>query len=99
MKISMVSDLLAHRPFEAMLGVARDLGVEGVEMNTGNWSSAPHFDLEGLLADATVRRGFPGPVRSADGRARRYQRWPRSARARSIMLCHSCAATCAHKLG
>jgi sugar phosphate isomerase/epimerase len=58
MKIGMVSDSLAHLPFEAMLDAARELGVEGVEVNTGNFSSAPHLDLEGLLASAGARRDF-----------------------------------------
>jgi sugar phosphate isomerase/epimerase len=58
MKIGMVSDSLAHLPFEAMLDAARELGVEGVEVNTGNFSSAPHLDLEGLLASGGARRDF-----------------------------------------
>ncbi len=58
MKIGMVSDSLAQLPFEAMLDAARDLGVEGIEVNTGNWSSAPHLDLEGMLKDASARRAF-----------------------------------------
>ncbi len=58
MKIGVVSDSLAHLPFEVMLDVARDLGVEGVEVNTGNWSTAPHVDLSGLLASDKARRDF-----------------------------------------
>jgi sugar phosphate isomerase/epimerase len=58
MKIGMVSDSLAQLPFEAMLDAARDLGVEGIEVNTGNWSSAPHLDLEGLLGSPSARQGF-----------------------------------------
>ena len=58
MKIGMVSDSLAHLPFEAMLDAARALGVEGIEVNTGNWSAAPHLDLAGLLGSASARRAF-----------------------------------------
>jgi sugar phosphate isomerase/epimerase len=58
MKIGMVSDSLAHLSFETMLDTARDLGVEGIEVNTGNWSSAPHLDLEGLLGRTSARRDF-----------------------------------------
>jgi sugar phosphate isomerase/epimerase len=58
MKIGMVSDSLAHLPFEAMLDAARDLGVEGIEVNAGNWSSAPHLGLESLLASASARQDF-----------------------------------------
>ncbi|MEZ5669766.1 MAG: sugar phosphate isomerase/epimerase, partial [Geminicoccaceae bacterium] len=58
MKIGLVSDSLAHLPFDDMLATAARLGVQGVEVNAGNWSSAPHLDLAGLLADAGARRGF-----------------------------------------
>ncbi len=58
MKIGMVSDSLAHLPFEAMLDAARALGVEGIEVNTGNWSAAPHLDLAGLLGSASARQAF-----------------------------------------
>ena len=58
MKIGLVSDSLAHLSLEAMLDVAREQGVEGVEINTGNWSSAPHVDLSDLLASDQARRDF-----------------------------------------
>ncbi len=58
MRIGIVSDSLAHLPFEEMLDAAAGLGIEGVEVNTGNWSTAPHLDLAGLLADAGARRAF-----------------------------------------
>lgn len=58
MKIALVSDSLAHLPFPAMLDTARSLGIEGLEIATGNWSSAPHIDLPGLLKSAEARRDF-----------------------------------------
>lgn len=51
----MVSDSLAHLPFEEMLDAAAALGIEGIELNTGNWSTAPHCDLPRLLGDADAR--------------------------------------------
>jgi sugar phosphate isomerase/epimerase len=54
----MVSDSLANLPFEAMLDAAAGAGVEGIEVTTGNWSSAPHLDLDGLLADAGARTRY-----------------------------------------
>jgi len=60
MKIGMVSDSLGHLGFEEMLDAAADLGVQGIEVNTGNWSGAPHMDLSGLLADAGARTRFRG---------------------------------------
>lgn len=58
MKIAMVSDSLGNLGFEAMLDAAAALGIEGVEMNTGNWSAAPHLDLQKLLSSEAERKGF-----------------------------------------
>ena len=58
MKIGMVSDSLAHLGFEQMLDAAAKLGVQGIEVNTGNWSGAPHLDLAELLGEAGARTRF-----------------------------------------
>ena len=39
-------------------GRAARLGVQGVEVNTGGWSTAPHFDIAAMQADAGKRRAF-----------------------------------------
>jgi sugar phosphate isomerase/epimerase len=54
----MVSDSLSHLSFEKMLDAAKSLGLQGVEVNTGNWSSAPHLDLGELLRNKTARVSF-----------------------------------------
>ena len=56
MKIGMVTDSLADLAFEEMLDVAAELGVVGVELNTGNWSTAPHADLARLVDSDEARR-------------------------------------------
>jgi len=43
MRLGLVSDSLAHLSFEQVLDTAAEMGLAGVEVNTGNWSSAPHF--------------------------------------------------------
>ena len=58
MNIGMVSDSLGHLALEAMLDAAKGLGVEGVEVNSGNWSSAPHLAMESLLRSAKAQRDF-----------------------------------------
>ncbi len=58
MKLGFVSDSLGGLPFESMLDHAARLGVQGVEVNTGGWSTAPHFDLNAMKADAGKRRTF-----------------------------------------
>jgi sugar phosphate isomerase/epimerase len=58
MKIGMVSDSLGHLSFEKMLATASGLGIQGIEFNAANWTSAPHFDLKKLVAEAGARRNF-----------------------------------------
>lgn len=56
MKLGFVSDSLGGMPFEALLDNAARLGVSGVEVNTGGWSTAPHFDLQAMKGSANARR-------------------------------------------
>ena len=56
MKIGLVTDSLAHLPFEQMLDMAAELGIQGIELNTSNWSHGVHCDLAGLLASEQKRR-------------------------------------------
>lgn len=58
MKIGMVSDSLSHLTLDEMLDAAVKLGIAGVEVNTGNWSSEPHLDLAALLASSAAQEKF-----------------------------------------
>ena len=49
MKIGLVTDSLGHLSLDAMLETAAAEGIEMLEFGCGNWSSAPHLDLDGLL--------------------------------------------------
>ncbi len=64
MKIGAVTDSLAHLPFEELLDACVALGIAGIELNTGNWSSAPHCDLQRLLVDAGARKDLKDAVGS-----------------------------------
>ena len=55
MKLGLVTDCLADRSLEEAAAVCRRLGLEQVELGCGNWSPAPHVDLEKLTADAGAR--------------------------------------------
>ncbi|RQR31427.1 sugar phosphate isomerase/epimerase [Burkholderia sp. Bp9143] len=66
MKIGLVSDSLSHLSLEDLLQAAQETGIEGVEINTGNWSSAPHVDLDGLLVSSDKRRAFLDALDSRD---------------------------------
>jgi sugar phosphate isomerase/epimerase len=58
MKLGFVSDSLGDLTFDARLDNAARMGVSGVEVNTGGWSTAPHFDLKTMKASADARRAF-----------------------------------------
>ncbi|MCY4542740.1 MAG: sugar phosphate isomerase/epimerase [Rhodobacteraceae bacterium] len=58
MKLGFVSDSLGAMSFGELMDTAVRLGVSGVEVNTGGWSTAPHFDLERMKKSAQARRDF-----------------------------------------
>ncbi|MEC0181547.1 hypothetical protein P4H61_08550 [Paenibacillus peoriae] len=49
MKAGLVTDILGFMPLEEMLDTCVDLRFEALELGCGNWSKAPHIDLDGLL--------------------------------------------------
>ncbi len=63
MKIGMNTDSLGTLSFEGVLDAAAELGLACVEFATGNWSSAPHIDIDALLASSSARDAFTGKVR------------------------------------
>lgn len=58
MKLGFVSDSLGGMSFADMLDHAQRMGVSGVEVNTCGWSTAPHFDLKGMLGNAKAQKAF-----------------------------------------
>ncbi len=58
MKLGFVSDSLGHTEFDDLLDTAARLEVSGLEINTGGWSTAPHFDLEKMKSDRGSRDVF-----------------------------------------
>jgi sugar phosphate isomerase/epimerase len=60
MKLGFVSDSLSGQSFTDMLDNAQRMGVDGIEVNTGGWSTAPHCDLKKMLNAASARRAFLG---------------------------------------
>jgi sugar phosphate isomerase/epimerase len=58
MRIGLVTDGLPALGFDALLRTAADLGIASLEFGCGNWSSAPHLDLDGLLASQRDRDAF-----------------------------------------
>ncbi|MFI0819063.1 sugar phosphate isomerase/epimerase family protein [Streptomyces sp. NPDC021098] len=55
MDIGLMTDSVAALTTVETLDLAADLGLDTVEFATGNWSTAPHVDLDRLLADDAAR--------------------------------------------
>lgn len=64
MKIGLFTDGLMHLNFHDALAKSASLGVQAVEIGTGNFSPAPHCDLNRLLVSAEARREFLGAIAS-----------------------------------
>src|SRR5688572_25067973 len=62
MKIGMNTDSLGALCFEEVLDAAADLGLDCLEFATGNWSNAPHIDIDELLGSAAARDAFTGKI-------------------------------------
>ncbi|MDE0307162.1 MAG: sugar phosphate isomerase/epimerase [Albidovulum sp.] len=58
MKLGFVSDSLGGMPFDELLDNAARIGVDGIEVNTCGWSTAPHFDLETMLGNPAAQAAF-----------------------------------------
>ncbi len=76
--IGLYTDSLSELPFERMLDVAATSGVRSIEIATGGQSSAPHLDVDELLASARARTAFLNAfaVRSLRIAALNCSAWP-----------------------
>lgn len=63
MKIGMVTDSLSHLDFDGLLKAATELGLDCLEFATGNWSSAPHINIDALLESPEKQREFQAKVK------------------------------------
>jgi sugar phosphate isomerase/epimerase len=66
MKIGLITDSVSHLPFEGALDLAKRLGLSSVEVATGNWSDAPHADLDALVSSDQARAESSTRSRRAD---------------------------------
>lgn len=55
MHVGFLTDGLGHLSRDRALDVVQDCGISEIELATGNWSTAPHLDLDALL-DSKERR-------------------------------------------
>jgi sugar phosphate isomerase/epimerase len=66
MRLCLLTDGLREQSLQEMLDTSRSLGFESLEFACGNWSAAPHLDLDGLLASAGQREKFGDAIKSRD---------------------------------
>lgn len=64
MRLCFNTDGLSAMPFEEMLDTCASLGFESVEIACGNWSKAPHLQLDELLKSADARKKFMHAIES-----------------------------------
>ena len=64
MQIGLNTDSLATLSFDEALDVAAAVGIETIELSTGNWSNAPHADLDTLVSSAAARRELTEKIES-----------------------------------
>ena len=64
MQLSLVTDSLGRLGFEEMLDKAVALGFEGLELCTGNWSQAPHVNLDELATSKAARTRYADSIRA-----------------------------------
>jgi sugar phosphate isomerase/epimerase len=62
MHIGLVTDGLPALSFADLLSTTAGLGIKALEFGCGNWSPAPHLDLDELLASAAARNTFIGRI-------------------------------------
>ncbi len=63
MRIGMVTDSLGQLSLDELLQTAAELGIEMLEFPCGNWSSAPHVNLDAMLDSESMRAEFLAKLR------------------------------------
>lgn len=56
MKLGFLTDGVGRKSFDEVLEFASELGVDGIELATGNWSEAPHLELDELRGSPDARK-------------------------------------------
>lgn len=56
--LGLLTDSVAHLTLDETLDLAAGCGLTGIELATGGWSTAPHVDIDTLLASAVERKAI-----------------------------------------
>lgn len=63
MTLGINTDSLAHLSFDELLPFVSGLGITHVEFGCGNWSKAPHINVDALLESERARREFLSKIK------------------------------------
>lgn len=66
MQLGLFSDCFPGMSLAALLEVSAELGIRFLELGCGNWSPAPHVNLDQLLESSSARREFLAQFRDHD---------------------------------
>lgn len=64
MQVGLITDSLGRRPLDDVLDITAELGLDTVEIATGNWSEAPHADLDELVSRKAARDELANKITS-----------------------------------
>jgi sugar phosphate isomerase/epimerase len=64
MRLCLVTDSLGSLSFEEMIDTSASLGYESLEFACGNWSHAPHIEIDELLESSIKREKFVNSIKS-----------------------------------
>ena len=64
MRLCLNTDGLKHLPFSEMVEVAAKIEIESLEIGCGNWSPAPHMNLDEMLGEPSKRSEFMDKIHS-----------------------------------
>lgn len=64
MRLCLNTDGLGHMSFEEMVKTSAEIGIESLEIACGNWSNAPHIDLDEMVSNASAREKYMATIKS-----------------------------------
>ncbi len=63
MRLCLNTDGLGHLSFEEMVKTSAEIGIESLEIACGNWSNAPHMDLDTMISSASARETYMDTIK------------------------------------
>ena len=63
MRIGLVTESLHHISFDDLLPLVAEMGIETLEIGTGNWAGGKHIDLDGMLESQSLRNDYLAKVK------------------------------------